>query len=363
MTNPTPERPDEDRPDPYTIELALAAALSQITDARGEAIARAWAAAWAETASDLRDALEVVLVDAGKVNTMAVVRYERLAQTLASIADHLEELVEDLGVEVTEDLAEVIDLATSGSIDLIKAQLPEPAQLPDLPAPPDALQVIVERTTHQVTSTALPLADETYAVILRELTRGVAAGDNPREVANRMVERAEDHHNFGRARAENIARTEILDAYREAARLQQLQQADVLAGWVWMAHLGPRTCPACLAKHGELHPLEEPGPLGHQQCRCSRTPVVREADGSADLSWMPSSREHFDNLPEADQVAIMGPERLALLREGLVTWEELATRRSTEGWRDSYVVTPLSELRKLAEKRRAERDGPSSLAS
>lgn len=331
MTTGRPERPD-----PYTVELALAAALARITDAQAEAITRAWARAWSATAEDLLDTLELILADAGRVNATAVVRYERFARVLAAIADALDDLAQQLGITITTDLAEVLAMAQQGTVQLIAAQrLNQPPIT--RPVPSAALSAIVRRTTEQVTSLTQPLADQTYATVLRELTRGVAAGDNPRDTARRMVARAEDLVNFGRARAVNIARTETLDAYREGARATQDAHADVLAGWVWLAHLGPRTCRSCLAMHGEMFDLDVPGPLDHPQGRCGRVPVVAEENGTFDLSWLPDAEEHFESLPEADQRAILGNKGYEAWLAGDFPRELWVKRKSTEGWRDSYV--------------------------
>lgn len=332
MSTGSPERPD-----PYAVELALAAALQRITDQQTAAIAQSWARAWSEVSADLLDALAEILTAGGRVNTMAVVRYERLASVLAVIADQLEALVDQLGVTITADLAEVLAMADQGTAALIAAQVLNRRDLAVLPAPPDALAAIIERTTQQITSTSAPLADETYAIIVRELTRGVAAGDNPRETAARMVERAEDLHNFGRARAENIARTETLDAHREAARVSQDANADVLAGWVWLAHLGDRTCRSCLSMHGRFFELDVPGPHDHPQGRCSRTPVVAEEDGTFDLSWVPSAAEHFDQLTPEQQRAILGRQGYDAWVTGDFPIEKWTKNRETTGWRDSQV--------------------------
>lgn len=338
MSAGTPERPD-----PYQVELALAAALAQITDSQTVQITLAWARAWSEVSADLLDAVEAVLVDAGQVNLMAVVRYERLAGALAAVADVLEDLATMVGVTITSDLAEVLDLAERGTAELISAQLVD-RELDLRPVAPDALTAIVRRTTEQITATALPIADETYSVILRELTRGVAAGDHPRETAARMVERAEDHFNFGRTRAENIARTETLDAYREAARVSQDVNAEVLTGWVWLAHLGPRTCRSCLAMHGRVFRLDEAGPFDHQQGRCSRCPVVVEEDGSVDLSWLPDAEAHFAALPPVDQVAILGRAGYQAWLRGEFPMTAWAVRRDNPGWRPSYVPATAPDL-------------------
>lgn len=339
----TIQPPEPNRPDPYSVELALAAALAQITDAQTAEITQAWARAWSEVAADLLDAVEIVLTAHGRLNTAAVVRYQRLTSVLAAIGDTLEDLAALVGVRIMSDLDEVLALAERGTRELIAAQLlDEERILRPRPVAPDALTAIVRRTREQVISTTSPVADQTYSVILRELTRGVAAGDNPRETANRMVERAESHWNFGRARAETIARTETLDAYREGARVSQDLHADILAGWVWVAHLGPRTCRSCLAMHGEFFELSAEGPHDHQQGRCARTPVVKPSGGefdpeTLDLSWVPDAIDHLMSLPVADQQAILGREGHRLWLAGKFPPELWVKKRRTRGWRDSYV--------------------------
>jgi SPP1 gp7 family putative phage head morphogenesis protein len=349
-TTSTPE------PDPYAVELLLAAALQQISDQQDAKITQAWAQAWGSVSSDLLDTLAVILADVGRVNAAAVVRYQRLASVLGAIADHLDDLTQHAGIVITSDLHEVVQRAEVGTRELIVAQKllrDERHALPVRRVPSPAMRAIVHRTTEQVTSQLQPLADETYTTILRELTKGTAAGDNPRETARRMVARSEDLHNFGRSRALNIARTETISAYREGAAETQDQYPDLLAGWAWTAHLGPRTCPACLAKHGQVFPLDERGPDGHPQCRCARVPVVREADGSTDLSWLPNAEEHFNSLSPADQLAVMGPRRLELLKQGSITFEDLAVEQDNPGWRTSWVVRPVADLEKLARQRAA----------
>lgn len=339
MSTATPERPD-----PYAVELALAAALAEIVDAQDADITRAWSAAWSEVSAELLDILTVILADVGRVNATAVVRFERLAGVLAAIADRLDDLAGALGISVTNDLAAVLDQAQAGTVELIAAQRLARG-VPGREVPSPALEAIVRRTTQQVTSRLVPLADETYAVILGELTRGVAAGDNPRQTAARMLERAENHFNFGRSRAVNIARTETLDAYREGARVTELAHADLLAGWAWLAHLGPRTCRSCLAMHGRVFDLEVPGPDDHQQGRCARVPVVREEDGSVDLTWLPSAEEHFASLSAREQQAILGVSGWKAWLAGDFPIEAWTKTRETEGWRNSQVPASPSDGR------------------
>lgn len=339
-----PTQPE--RPNPYEIEVLLAAALARITDKHTKALTEAWGRAWSEVAEDLLDALAVVYANGGQVTRMAIVRYQRLAQTLAAIADVLVDLANMIGLEIEGDLEEVLALAEQGTAEVIAGQLfaygDEFADWAARPVAPDALTAMVRRTMDQITSRALPLADETYAIILRELVGGVAFGDNPRTMAERMVNRAENQWNFGLSRATTIARTEVLDAYREAARVSQDLHADVLAGWVWIAHLGPRTCRSCLAMHGEFFELSVPGPYDHQQGRCSRTPVVLPPgtvfDPQAlDLDWVPDAIDHLESLSVAEQKKILGRDGYAAWRAGNWPPEFWYRIKYTAGWRRSYV--------------------------
>lgn len=342
--------PEPEGPNPYQVELMLAAALERITDQQTAAITMAWARAWSEVSVDLVDAVTEVLADAGRMSTMAVVRYQRLAQILAAIADVLEDLTAMAGLMITDSLGEVLSLAEEGTARLIAAQLVDD-NFEARPVAPDALTAIVRRTTQQVTSTLQPLADDTYSLVLRELTRGVAAGENPRATAVRMVDDATDMSNFGMNRALNVARTETLDAYREGARVSQLQHDDVLYGWVWIAHLGPRTCRSCLAMHGEVFTLAEAGPHDHQQGRCARTPVVKNDDGEPDLDWIPDAIEHLMSLPVADQKAILGKKGYTEWLAGRFPPEMWVQMRNTPGWRPSFHPAPPPGRRPWLEER------------
>ena len=95
--------------------------------------------------------------------------------------------------------------------------------------------------------------------------------------------------------------------------------------------------------HGSVHPLDEPGPLDHQQGRCSRVPVTvswkdlgidapepggraREGDGER---WLRGQ-------PERVQRNILGDRGFEAWRNGDWPASEWTTRRETDGWRDSY---------------------------
>lgn len=325
--------------------------LAKITDAQTRVLVSAWADAWDEVAPDLTAVLVDMLAGGDRITRAQLLRSERLRKVLVVIAGQLEHLAADAGVRITGDLRRVIDEAGGAQASVVDSQLPpRSGLLDDLDrwSRVDERQIaaIVRRSTQQITSRTRPLSRDAYQVVRRELLRGVAAGSNPRATARRIIARAERGFNGGLTRALTIARTETLDAHRAAAALAQAEHADVLAGWVWLADLSGRVCPACLSEHGTRHPLSDPGPLGHQNCRCSRVPVAKTwaelgiTDVQEPPSVFPDAQTWFDGLPAADQRSILGPTRLQAYQDGAYPMSTWSTRKSTPGWRDSYVVSP-----------------------
>lgn len=342
------------------LEQEIRDELAKITDQQVRDLTAAWVDGWNEVVGDLRAVLLEMLLNGDRVTRAQMLRSQRLRTALALIAANLQKLAKDAGVRISADMQAVIDTAGGAQASVVDSQLPPNApQLVDLDAwsKVDEKQVtaIVKRSTEQITSLARPLSAEAYQAVRRELIRGVAAGTNPRATAGRMVARAEGGFNGGLTRALTIARTETLDAHRTAAQFGQAQHTDVLKGWVWTAALSSRTCPACYAMHGTEHALDEPGPQGHQQCRCSRVPLTKSW---ADLgitgveeppSLLPDAGKFFEGLPAADQRGILGPNGYDAWRRGEFPMDRWATRRSTDGWRDSYVpAKPPSSQRRSA---------------
>ncbi len=333
------------------VQEQIRISLSQITDRQTRDLVAAWADAWDEVAPDLTAALLEQLVGGKRLTRAQLLRSTRLRRALEAIRDQLVALGAEAGVRITGDLQAVIDTAGGAQASVIDTQLPpDTPHLVDLNAwsrvDEDQIAAIVRRSTEQITSLTKPIGPEAYQVLRRELIRGVAAGTNPRATAARIVRRAEGRFNGGLTRALTIARTETLDAYRTAAQLGQEAHADVLAGWIWLADLTGRVCPACLGQHGTRHSVTDPGPLGHQNCRCSRMPVTKTwaelgyADIVEPAPTVPDAAGWFDGLPEADQRRILGPARLTAYQAGDYPMSGWAARRSTDGWRDSYVVSP-----------------------
>lgn len=325
--------------------------IAGITDKQVRDLVEAYATAWDEVAGELEAALLELIASArdGKVSRTVVARSTRLQRALASIGAALRELAELTETRIVGDLDAAVRAAGRSEIDLIKASLPEDVDLDGLLVSfenidDDALAAIIKRTTEQIHAATQPLSTDSVRVLRRELIRGIAVGANPNETARRIMARTQGRFEGGAARAARIARTETLDAMREAARVSDDANKDTLRGWQWVADLSSRTCPACLAMHGTVHKLSEPGPLGHQNCRCARSPVTKswrdlgfDIDEPKDL--LPSAQSFFNSLTRGQQRDMLGAAGLAAYDRGAWPMSAWATRRSTSGWRDSYVVS------------------------
>ena len=330
------------------VEKQLQAFMGEVLDEQTRSIVGAWGTAWDRAEAELEAALmDLATTAEDRITRTMVLRSTRAQTGLASLSEALEIAAMQSGQAITADLQRVIDAAATAEYEMLATQTgPRRGLLAgDLRrADPRQIASMVQRATEQITALTLPLAAETTAVIRAELLRGVVVGDNPRAAARRMVRAAEDRTNFGLSRALTISRTEMMDATRNAAQHVDVQNSSVLRGWTWVAELSPRTCPACLSMHGRTFSTDTPGPLGHQQCRCARVPITASwRDLGIDLPdtprAVPDAEAYFGRLSEAQQVAVLGPARHEAWARGDYPMDQWATRRSNEGWRDSYVVS------------------------
>ncbi|WP_079313630.1 phage minor head protein [Microbispora sp. GKU 823] len=339
----------------------MRAAVDRITDDLTRALTTSWVLAWDDLAPLFLAAVQELLTTHPEQWPArgTVLRAQRTLHALEQTGIALERLATQVRRDIPTAAREAATIGLDGQTDIVSSQLPYGTTLPAAARhrqhQADAVDAIVRRTAEQVTVRSWRLEADATEAMKRELVRGVVTGDNPRDAARAMVKRVEGQFNGGLSRAMVIARTEVIDAHRQAAEVGQQDHADVLDGWIWHAEVtGPsrtRTCPSCWAKHGTLHPMSEPGPLDHHQGRCSRTPKTKSW---ADLGFtideppdeLPDARAIFDSLPREEQLKIMGPARLQLLDDDAIEWADLSTRRSTEGWRDAFHVTPVADLAK-----------------
>lgn len=314
---------------PWDILRRQRAAIAKLIDEASDEVLLMWARTW----TDLRAQIEAEVERRGQ------------ARMLTYSADYagarLVEVAQRSSAVLADAARRLIELSLVDAAALIGAQLPANWPL-SRPVKPE-LDAIVQRATMQITSRMWVLSDEATEAMRRRLVQGVAAGRNPRDTARLMVADVQNDFDGGLARAQVIARTETIDAYRAGAKAHHEANSDVLAGWVWLANLSERTCPSCVAMHGTEHDIDEPGPLDHQQGRCSRMPLVKpELVSGAPTPKVESGTEWLERQPEGVQRSVLGPRRYEAWKAGDYPASRWAVRRESETWRPSYGPGPIS---------------------
>lgn len=341
---------------PETLRLTseLRVTLDALVDAETRRIVGSWARAFDQIRADWVTAADdlAALYTTGQPTAAQIARLERVTRALEVTARQLDRLAVAADIGIVNAAGDAVELSRLYGPRVIASQLPATAGTTASLAvafdrlDPGTLTSIVARSGQQITSMMIPLSAEATAAVRRSLISGIATGANPREVARQILRRTEGAFNGGLTRALNIARTEILDAHRQGSYSANQLNADVLTGWRWTATLSERTCPSCLAQHGRLYPITEPGPLDHQQGRCTGIPVTKPwSELGFGVEEPPSAfpdRDVWIDTLDNDQLAqILGPARFKAMLRGDIGWDDLTVRVSTDGWRDSYRVPPL----------------------
>lgn len=341
--------------DVLKLEQELLTEGTTFTEDRVRAIVASWIVTFDQVSGELLSALDELTAANlnGTVTRGMMMRNRRLREALRAVEDALDLLEERSLFTMSEGLHTQLSATVDKAMQMVAAQLP--AEITSgvttavattvVGASPEQVTAMVERTIERMTSRTRELSREAKRSIRRELLRSITVGDNPRVAARRAVAKIEGVFEGGLGRAMTIARTEQLDAYRAAGQMVEDANSDVIAGWTWVAHLGPRTCPACLAMHGREFATDVPGPMGHQNCRCSRVPRTKTW---AELGFrnvrerkplLQDREEFFNSLPQADQVEILGQAKWDAWKRGDYPMDAWVTRKKNNGWRDSYVTT------------------------
>lgn len=313
--------------------------------AEGMAVISAWADLWAD-ASEERGT---------RASMRNAARTLNLQRTIAQASDFLSLGMGQARAGALDVLPRAAHLGPAHTGALARAQLPARMALRGWQAvDPVALQAIVKRSTQHITVRHYYLETQARQAMRAELRLAVATGDNPRTAARRMVQRAEGVFNGGRARAEVIARTEVLDAYR-AASMEALRANRTLThSWQWYCALSSRTCPSCLQQHGSIHDASEDGPQDHHQGRCTAIPIVdlRAAGLSGEppaVALKPGDGVRwFERQPKATQAEILGPARFRSYSAGKYPAGSWSKRVHSEDWRDAWHVTDIPGSKVLA---------------
>lgn len=335
------------------VAAATRARLNDATLAVEVELTRAWVNAWDSLSADLQETVENILARTAKgerVPRYLLTRDERLRQALAQVHDTILTLVAAVNDTTVERVRSTIVTASDDTRQVLTTQAPPGQALPFVQPDPDALDAIIARSGERIVALSKGLPENVMRVVRSNLMRGITVGDNPRTVAARMVRQAGTGFDGGLARAMTIARTEMLDAYRQASTLNALANKDLIVGRRWLSTLSPRTCPSCLSKHGEVFPPDTSGPDDHPNGRCAFVDVLKPWSelgfpgiNEPDPVWADRD-EWWDTLHEDTKRGILGPGKYRLMADGDIGWADLSVKRSADGWRDSYVTPPLAHL-------------------
>jgi hypothetical protein len=166
------------------------------------------------------------------------------------------------------------------------------------------------------------------------LINGSALGWNPVKTAREM----RNGTAMGLTRSLVVARDQTLRAARTATDAEYEASGVVVAKYRIVAKDG-KACLACLARDGEIIPLNRPG-YDHTCGRCTFAPQLL---GVPDLTWQ-KGYEWFATLPADRQRAMMGGKLFEAWRDGRFQLTDLAATTHHHVWGDGLRVKSLQEL-------------------
>lgn len=174
---------------------------------------------------------------------------------------------------------------------------------------------------------AKQMGEEVAESVGNAMVEGIALGWSPKKIARDVRKRFGQGLNW----ALRNARTSQLWAYREASRASYMANAHIVKDWTWVSALDDRTCMACIAMHGSVHPLGEPL-IDHYNGRCVAVPntvTYRDLGFAVDVpkQEIESGVAWFAKQTEATQRAMIGGARYDAWRAGKISLDRLATTR------------------------------------
>ena len=269
-------------------------------------------------------------------------RSQRLAGLEVTVGREVTVMVNLHAIEITDAQAAAVMAGRAGAIDLLVAQLP-PAVRPAFPARPLSNLVGYSADGRPLGQLLAELGPQAGAQVRKALVAGLARGLNPKPIARQ----ARDALGGNMARATTIARTEVLRAYRAAALDTYRENQDVVDGWIWLAELDGRTCPVCVAMHGQR--VDEDEFATHPSCRCTLSPVTKSwadigvPDGEDTHAPVETGVEWFDRQTPDVQRRVLGPGRFDAYQAGKLDLSDMVERTRSERWGAGRRLRSLSD--------------------
>ena len=194
-------------------------------------------------------------------------------------------LDEDLEVKAT------IDLFTPLFNSLTEAEAR--AALDLLGIDPDEFDLSSPKVQEYIKRNVRKFAGQITDTTTQEIRALIAAGIEQNESFDQLKQRITDYSGFNDARAEMIARSEVIRGQTEA-ELNTWKETGIVTEVVWYTAVDERVCTLCYPLHGKQVAIKSPfltleemsqlqipnydgsikGPPAHPQCRCTLLPIT-----------------------------------------------------------------------------------------
>lgn len=179
--------------------------------------------------------------------------------------------------------------------------------------------------------------------IRRQVNIGLVSGDSTAQIVRRVRGSASAAFGDGTAarikrEAERVVRTAVNHTTNRARGVVYEENADLLAGVMWVSTLDTRTSSICQSLDGQVFPVNSgERPPAHPLCRSTTTPVLKSG---AELGLAPGMRASMDGeVPEKvkypewiarqsyeRQVTALGRTKADLLQSGKASFSDFHTR-------------------------------------
>jgi hypothetical protein len=329
----------------------------------------------------LTDAIAAAQARGETVNVAWLTQARRLEQLRQAVQGDVSAFADGAADIVQQSVSGAVDLGQAAAQAALSATVPPGVNYTFGVPPSDVTEELAGALQPGAPLTSLfgQLGSQVAAFAQQALFTGVALGEGPRQIAQRLTWAT----NMAPRRAEVIARTETLRAWRHAQFANYQANRDVVQQWMWAADFGPRCCGACIAMDGTFHNVDTE--LDDHICgRCSAIPITRswaeilsDAGMSQDqidalgltetsgMAWAQSreSGEHWLSRQSTEvQNQILGPAKAEAWRQQAFPLERVVGVVHDPQWGSSIQERSLKQMGLDAQKwlRAARQNGAAS---
>jgi SPP1 gp7 family putative phage head morphogenesis protein len=295
--------------------------------------------AWRRLRQNLRDLLDKIAEEerAGLYPTqseiMMMARYRRMMDQyraeMNALARYADQSAANQQMMALEDARQM-------SLEMAQRSLSASAQasLSQAPIMTSQFAVGALRDGSPLIDSLLKYAGQSADEVGKILMTGISTGTSSIVIARQM----RDVSGGNLTHALTIARTETMRAYNTEAL--ERYRAYGFNAWMWQADMSERTCCACIAMDGTIHPLDEEFFGTHPRCRCCSVPITdysRPEERQTGLEW-------FDEQPDEVQERMLGPAKFAAWRDGEFKLSDLVGYRDDPKWGPSRYEKSLRDI-------------------